>query len=285
MRFLRPALVMLCIACVIAALFALLPTSCLPWRENSSATTAQSTPTTSRSVIDTLVRQVLNNMHLHAWNPKAVTHGITTGGLYINWRMSDPTNTNATQPGSDGDVQHNHDPQVDLLYLTALAEYQQLHPPDHSYDLDQQRALTQVRQDFQRYNLPKGWIYFYLLNVGETHYPYALPGEPPEQWPRISGVHGVFKHLDDEIVGGKLVSRKTRFFNARKLAELRARQVAAVKYLDNVVEELFDIVPKNTYITITSDHGELFGEDGYFGHGPIVHEKVLEVPFVEGKLR
>ncbi len=32
---------------------------------------------------------------------------------------------------------------------------------------------------------------FYLLNVGETHYPYALPDEPPEDWPRISGIHGV----------------------------------------------------------------------------------------------
>jgi hypothetical protein len=126
---------------------------------------------------------------------------------------------------------------------------------------------------------------FWLLNVGETHYPYALPSDPEENWPHVHGVHGVFKHLDDEIVGGKLVTRKTRFFNARTLAEMRARQVGAVKYLDNVVEELFDIVPKNTYITITSDHGELFGEDGYFGHGPIVHEKVLEVPFLEGKLR
>ena len=33
---------------------------------------------------------------------------------------------------------------------------------------------------------------------------------------------------------------------------------------------------------MTSDHGELFGEGGYFGHGPIAHEKVFEVPFVEG---
>ena len=33
------------------------------------------------------------------------------------------------------------------------------------------------------------------------------------------------------------------------------------------------------------DHGELFGEDGYFGHGPIAHDKVLEVPFVEGRVR
>jgi arylsulfatase A-like enzyme len=127
---------------------------------------------------------------------------------------------------------------------------------------------------------------FYLLNVGETHYPYALPEEPPEEWPRISGVHGVFKHLDDEVVGGKLVSKKReRFFDSRQLEVLRQRQIAAVKYLDGVVEELFDLVPANTYITITSDHGELFGEDGYFGHGPIHHDKVWEVPFIEGKLR
>ena len=126
---------------------------------------------------------------------------------------------------------------------------------------------------------------FYLLNVGETHYPYALPDEPPDQWPRISGVHGVFKHLDDHVVGGKLVRKKEKFFDDAKLKQLRARQVEAVRYLDRVVEELFDIVPKNTYITITSDHGELFGEEGYFGHGPIQHDKVMEVFFVEGKLR
>lgn len=126
---------------------------------------------------------------------------------------------------------------------------------------------------------------FYLLNVGETHYPYALPDEPPEEWPRISGVHGVFKHLDEHIVGGKLVSHKQKFFDRAKLEMLRKRQVRAVKYLDGVIEELFDTVPPNTYITITADHGELFGENGYFGHGPIQHEKVWEVPFVEGKIR
>lgn len=126
---------------------------------------------------------------------------------------------------------------------------------------------------------------FYLLNVGETHYPYALPDEPPDEWPRISGVHGVFKHLDDSIVGGKLRRSQGKIFDTKKLEELRQRQIRAVKYLDGVVEELFDLAPRNTFITITSDHGELFGEDGYFGHGPIQHEKVFEVPFVEGKLR
>ena len=126
---------------------------------------------------------------------------------------------------------------------------------------------------------------FYLLNVGETHYPYALPDEPPDQWPRISGVHGVFKHLDESIVGGRLRKTDTKMFDNRKLGALRQRQIDAVKYLDTVVEELLDVVPKNTYVTVTADHGELFGEDGYFGHGPIQHEKVFEVPFVEGKVR
>lgn len=128
---------------------------------------------------------------------------------------------------------------------------------------------------------------FYLLNVGETHYPYALPSEPKNEWPRISGVHGVFKHLDDHVVGGKLVTDEEapRFFDQDQLDRLRERQVETVRYLDTVFERLLDIVPPNTYITVTSDHGELFGEGGYFGHGPVLHEKVFEVPFLEGKLR
>jgi Sulfatase len=128
---------------------------------------------------------------------------------------------------------------------------------------------------------------FYLLNVGETHYPFALPDEDPKEWPRISGVHGVFKHLDEQVVGGKLVEDEDepKFFDQEKLDLLRKRQINTVTYLDGVFERLFDLVPKNTFITVTADHGELFGEGGYFGHGPINHEKVYEVPFLEGKIR
>ena len=118
---------------------------------------------------------------------------------------------------------------------------------------------------------------FYLLNVGETHYPYALPGEDPDAWPRISGVHGVFKRLDDS---GSTEPRE--FFDEGKLRELRDRQIEAVGYLDGVFARLFDALPDDTWVIVTSDHGELFGEERYFGHGPIAHEKVLEVPFVEG---
>ena len=121
---------------------------------------------------------------------------------------------------------------------------------------------------------------FWLLNVGETHYPYALPGEDPSAWPRISGVHGVFKRLDEG--GADAPTEPREFFDQERLRELRERQVAAVGYLDGVFARLFDLLPANTWVIVTSDHGELFGEDRYFGHGPIMHEKVLEVPYVEG---
>ena len=126
---------------------------------------------------------------------------------------------------------------------------------------------------------------FYMLNVGETHYPYALPSEDMASLnlPHISGVHGVFKKLDKSIEDGKLKEEKAPdFFDEKQLTYLKERQINAVKYLDTVVERLFNMVPKNTWIIITADHGELFGEDNYFGHGPIQHDKVYEVPFTEG---
>ena len=121
---------------------------------------------------------------------------------------------------------------------------------------------------------------FYLLNTGETHYPYALPAEDPGEWPRISGVHGVFKHLDE--TDPTHPERAPAFFDNQSLRELHGRQIDAVSYLDGVFKRLFDLLPSNTWVIVTSDHGELFGEDRFFGHGPVMHEKVFEVPFVEG---
>jgi len=129
---------------------------------------------------------------------------------------------------------------------------------------------------------------FVLMNVGETHYPYAKPDEDSSMWPRISGVNGVFKKLEGQIDEKGELNRESeagQFFDQAKLDQLRERQIDTVRYLDGVFAELFDSVPKDTYVVVTSDHGELFGEMGYFGHGPIMHEKCFEVPYLEGKIR
>ena len=75
-----------------------------------------------------------------------------------------------------------------------------------------------------------------------------------------------------------------RYFNTAHLALFRERQIAAIEHVDALMGRLLSKCPPGTHVLVTSDHGELFGEAGYFGHGPIMHEKVFEVPFVEGRV-
>src|SRR5262249_18404291 len=98
----------------------------------------------------------------------------------------------------------------------------------------------------------------------------------------ISGVHGVFKKLGSHHADDDAARAEPEFFDEARLKSLHERQVAALEYLDGVFATLLERLPPDTLLIVPSDHGELFGEDGYFGHGPIAHEKVLEVPFVEG---
>ena len=74
-------------------------------------------------------------------------------------------------------------------------------------------------------------------------------------------------------------------FDPQQLQMLHQQQVKCVEYLDGLIGKLMEKSPENTHFIITADHGELFGEDGYFGHGPIMHEKCFEIPFVEGRLK
>jgi arylsulfatase A-like enzyme len=120
---------------------------------------------------------------------------------------------------------------------------------------------------------------YYFLNLGETHYPYMLSGA---DMPHISGVHGALKAMADPQKAG--ATRAEASFSAEQLKMLHGQQVRCVEYLDGLIGKLMAKAPENTYFIVTADHGELFGEDGYFGHGPIMHEKCFEIPFVEGRV-
>lgn len=118
---------------------------------------------------------------------------------------------------------------------------------------------------------------FFFFNLGETHYPYMLT---KEEAPILHGVHGVFKGLGR----GASDAPKEEFFDQEEMDRLRSCQIRACEYVDGLLGKLFEKVPAETHIIVTADHGELFGEGGYFGHGPVFHPKVFEVPFVEGKI-
>lgn len=116
--------------------------------------------------------------------------------------------------------------------------------------------------------------HFYFFNLGETHYPYMLT---EEALPHVSGVHGVLKRINSD-------TPESVFFDQPAMNRLRAQQVKCVEYVDSLLQKLLCKCPVGTHVILTADHGELFGESNYFGHGPIMHEKVFEVPFVEGKV-
>jgi hypothetical protein len=102
---------------------------------------------------------------------------------------------------------------------------------------------------------------FYLLNVGETHYPYTLPGESGEHLPRISGVHGVFKHMDDLVTEGeqgKEVKTGDDFFHMDQMLQLKEKQRTNIEYLDTLFEKLYEKVPRNTHRMGTSGTDRLF---------------------------
>lgn len=121
---------------------------------------------------------------------------------------------------------------------------------------------------------------FYFLNLGETHYPYMLKDA---DLPRISGLHGVAKGMDDVMTrSADTPDEEPRFFSREMMQDLHAQQVRCVEHVDGLLGELFEKAPPNTYFIVTSDHGELFGEDDYFGHGPVMHQKCFEVPYLEG---
>ncbi len=124
---------------------------------------------------------------------------------------------------------------------------------------------------------PEDEPHYYFLNLGETHYPYMLNGA---DLPHVSGVHGALKAM-----GNGVEKKAEESFTPEQLKMLHQQQVKCVEYIDGLVGTLMKKAPPNTYFIVTADHGELFGEDGYFGHGPIMHEKCFEVPFLEGRAR
>jgi arylsulfatase A-like enzyme len=124
---------------------------------------------------------------------------------------------------------------------------------------------------------PDGEPHYYFLNLGETHYPYMLSGA---NLPHISGVHGALKGMDDTSAA----TAGHQGFEPGQMEMLRLQQIKCVEYIDGQIGRLMEMTPPNTHFIVTADHGELFGEDGYFGHGPIMHEKCFEVPFVEGRV-
>jgi arylsulfatase A-like enzyme len=121
--------------------------------------------------------------------------------------------------------------------------------------------------------------YFLFVNYFDTHVPYLTQPPYDHRFGKISNqlVHKLFDDLQgpDPPTGLTPADR----------AALITGYDNCLAFLDAQVGRLMDTLRnspegKNTIIIITSDHGEEFGEQGYYSHGHNLYREVLHVPLI-----
>ncbi|MFB6212574.1 MAG: sulfatase [Candidatus Magasanikbacteria bacterium] len=120
-----------------------------------------------------------------------------------------------------------------------------------------------------------------------THNPYRAPYPWNRKFERE-----VEEWMDEEMIdyiSGPGSANKA-IANYEDLSEeeidvIRSRYDAGLAYLDHRIGEIIEHLKKEgiydeTMIIITSDHGELFGEDGLFYHALSIRQELIHVPLI-----
>ncbi|HEY4028567.1 MAG TPA: hypothetical protein VGO86_19225 [Candidatus Dormibacteraeota bacterium] len=153
------------------------------------------------------IRDILQTMHTHAFNPQApAPKGSTrSGGLFINWRgtwdgdlKTASSNTNVQSSAlSDSEAGSNprHDPLTDLVYLRNLYAYRARHPDDRAYANDIARMEPIVKDEFAASTYYRCWVYFHLRDLDRTG--------PGQGWDAIAShfADGVYRRFYDAQAG------------------------------------------------------------------------------------
>jgi arylsulfatase A-like enzyme len=124
-------------------------------------------------------------------------------------------------------------------------------PPEHANPDKDARAITDEYLAWHRARPPRP--FFALLNYADPHLPYTPPAHFATRFSRDP---------DD-----------------------RARYDAELAYADSEVGRLLDSLRvggtlDNTVTIITSDHGELFGQHGFYEHSSNLYHDLLHVPLI-----
>lgn len=119
---------------------------------------------------------------------------------------------------------------------------------------------------------------FLILNTCETHYPY-FDGSSGEDF-QTRKVKSWKSRVSRGLAG--VGPAESLPVGTEQLSELRDRQCRAVRRVDKSLGELIALLPANSFITVTSDHGDCLGESGEFLHGEVTDPVALRVPFIEG---
>ena len=117
--------------------------------------------------------------------------------------------------------------------------------------------------DYLLSEIPPDRSFFGFINFGETHAPYTFKGKTSTCPVDVRARRMSWPPRERGQIG--------------RASEAFLHQMACAEFLDRCLQRLFESLPGDTIVVLTADHGECFGEDGYWGHG-VNHSKVFEVP-------
>jgi len=121
---------------------------------------------------------------------------------------------------------------------------------------------------------------FLWLHYFEPHAPYPLTDYAEKALQDYHGTLADGADMDEFFALNKSENRSEETFSA-----LRSLYEGRVRDADDLVKELLDGLKERgildeMIILIVGDHGQLLGEHGRVGHGSILWQEVLEVPFI-----
>ncbi len=148
------------------------------------------------------------------------------------------------------------------------------------FDYLEREDARETNEDIFRWlRRPPANPYFLFINYFDTHVPYLT--EPPYDH-RFGTLPNKLVHkLFNDLQGPD----PARDITPAERATLMAAYDNCLAFLDAQVGRLLDDLQKspegrNTIVIITSDHGEAFGEQGFYSHGYNLYRQVLHVPLI-----
>lgn len=147
---------------------------------------------------------------------------------------------------------------------------------EKEFPLNNLKTITKELKDKDKW--------FLFINCPETHYPYDIGDDFPEE------IKNHFPYLLNNL--NLRESEKYPISNAldEVYSKLHDMQVKALEYIDFRIKELIELLPKNKdiLIVICGDHGENFGEmfNGKKRWGHLLPTReVSEVPLIIGIMK
>jgi len=194
-------------------------------------------------------------------------HGLRTGGFHSN-----PYASRAY--GFDAGFDRFHDD----LYLgnhRLLALAQRLVDKLRNNHYERATSLNDRAVDWLDASDEPSFLWAHYM---DAHGPY----EPPAEYQRLFREEAVAPGRAKDLYQIAVTEDDCSAAERRTLIDLYD---AEIRYLDAALDSLFERLDaagllETSLVIITADHGDAFGEHGYYGHPRYLHDELIHVPLI-----